>query len=540
MDLQRASIKRLLWIYVRRHFGKYLRVFHPYLFAIYPVASAITRNITEINFNETIRPLLFFLGFGILLFVLLSKLIKPIDRAGVVSSLSLLFLFQYGFYFRFPETIRFIGLPISRHVIITIIWAIVIFLIGNHWLWNHIRPRHITRYMNIVSIVSFLLVFRVVIIYSYPYLKDPLTKLHPVFPNIQQTSNGESTSDLYYIILDGYGRQDVLSEIYKYDNSSFIDSLAKRGFYVADQSRSNYIQTALSISSSLNLEYLDFLGAEGSQSGNRLPLYELIQNNRLVRFLKDQGYTIFSIDSGYPYTTQIGADQILSRGSYHLTQFESMLYDTSAFRIPFSLFNWRTSLSGYEQHRERILFSFNTLGKIATEKGPKFIFAHILAPHPPFVFNSDGSPITPDIPYLMFDGSLYPGGSAEYVRLYDDETTYINNLVLNSIDIILANSTHDPIIVIQGDHGPGAYLDWGSVEKSCQKERTSILNAFYLPNTNHPMYPTITPVNTFRIILDSYFGTSLRMLNDKVYFSLWATPYDFYDASESSLLSCNN
>ena len=46
--------------------------------------------------------------------------------------------------------------------------------------------------------------------------------------------------DIYYIILDGYVRDDVLKDLFAYDNSGLIEYLRGRGFFVAEQSRSNY------------------------------------------------------------------------------------------------------------------------------------------------------------------------------------------------------------------------------------------------------------------------------------------------------------
>jgi hypothetical protein len=65
--------------------------------------------------------------------------------------------------------------------------------------------------------------------------------------------------DIYYIILDGHARSDILAELYGYDNNWFVDSLRQRGFYVADRSRTNYAQTYLSLASTLNMTYLDSL-----------------------------------------------------------------------------------------------------------------------------------------------------------------------------------------------------------------------------------------------------------------------------------------
>jgi len=52
------------------------------------------------------------------------------------------------------------------------------------------------------------------------------------------------------------------------------------------------------------------------------------------------------------------------------------------------------------------------------------------------------------------------------------------------------------------------------------RERMAILNAYYLPEplTEGP-YASETPVNTFRMILDGYFGGRFGRLEDVSYFS---------------------
>lgn len=64
-------------------------------------------------------------------------------------------------------------------------------------------------------------------------------------------SINNSLPDIYYIIVDGYGRSDLLKELFEYDNSTFLQFLSDRGFYVAEAAHSNYVQTSLSIASSL-------------------------------------------------------------------------------------------------------------------------------------------------------------------------------------------------------------------------------------------------------------------------------------------------
>jgi hypothetical protein len=534
--LMKSSFKQLK----DSNLGKYLAVFHPYLFAIYPVAAAMARNSTEIRLADTLRPLFITLFIALILFFFLQKKFQPVDRAGLLTSLLLLFFFHYGYYYKFPETYTFLGLQVNRHMVIILLWLVFITIVTSQRIWMHVRPQIITRYLNILSMISFVFPFRLILIFAYWYAQDPLRDWQPNLPPIappSATTQTSSSPDIYYIILDGYGRQDILQELYGFDNSNFIDFLQERNFYIANDSRSNYNQTALSLASSLNLDYLYLPSFAGDQSNNRDPLKEMIQDSRLVNFLMQRGYTILALDSGFDLTNDISATKYLTINNHPITNFESLLLQTSAFRIPFDLFGWRLPIPEYSTHRERILTNFQTLGTLSSYGGPKFVFAHIMAPHPPFIFDANGNPLAPDRPYSLGDGSHYQGTSDEYVSSYVQQLAYLNKLVMGVVNELLANSAKEPIIILQADHGPGAYLNWDSLELSCVMERTSILNAYYLPNQDI-LYPSITPVNTFRIILDNYFNTNLGILPDKAYFAIWQKPYKFVDVTNSSEPNC--
>ena len=132
--------------------------------------------------------------------------------------------------------------------------------------------------------------------------------------------------------------------------------------------------------------------------------------------------------------------------------------------------------------------------------GRKFVFAHIVGPHAPFVFTPDGKFSTVRSPETG----------------YPDEIAYLDQRVLKIVQTILQNSSTPPIIVIQGDHG------WDAVH------RMTILNAYYLPGGgSQRIYPTITPVNTFRVIFDQYFGGTYKLLEDKSYYSSDTAYFDF-------------
>lgn len=326
-------------------------------------------------------------------------------------------------------------------------------------------------------------------------------------------------------------------------NSAFRNYLTDKGFYVAQDSFSNFMRTAMSLPASLNFEYLDDLASIGQNTTNWYPLRDLITHNSARRLLENSGYQFVTLSSGYFYTEIRDSDHYLSSYQIKFNDFEQLLLGVSAFSvIPDSKFMHIPQFS-YQTHRERIMYAFHALQNINTliqdDLRPKFVFAHILLPHAPFVFDAQGNPIEPNRAYTMNEGSEFGGTREEYIEDYKNQLIYTNTLIRETIEAILEKSAKPPIIIIQGDHGPGAYLDWTSLKNTCLKERFSILNAFYFPDQNYAgLYSSITPVNSFRVIFDTYFGTHLGYLDDHAYFSDIYKPYVFTDVTEQSRIPC--
>jgi hypothetical protein len=124
-------------------------------------------------------------------------------------------------------------------------------------------------------------------------------------------------------------------------------------------------------------------------------------------------------------------------------------------------------------------------------------------------------------------------GREKYLEGYRAQTAFIARQVQQTIQQILAQMRRPTIIVIQADHGPGSRLDWADPAKTDFRERFSILNAYYFPDQGYAdLYPEISPVNTFRVILKNYFGIALPLLEDRSYFSTLDKPYDFSDVTK--------
>jgi hypothetical protein len=341
--------------------------------------------------------------------------------------------------------------------------------------------------------------------------------------------------DIYYIILDGYARADVLEEVYGYDNGEFIDYLKEKGFRVAGASKSNYCQTALSLASSLNLQHLQHLiNRVHADSRNTSLLRNLIRDSEIVRFLRQCDYEFAAFSSGYSFTEMSKADIYLSP-SQALSESQTLLINATPLR---SLLAKLPLKSQFDLHRGRLLYIFDQLPRVGKTDAPIFVFAHIMAPHPPFVFGERGEPIRCDGEFSYRDGSHYTRKrrQEEYKRDYIRQLTFINQKTREAIDGILAASSVPPVIILQSDHGPGSMLEWDDPQASNLKERMSILNAYYLPGGGDELvYDEISPVNTFRIICNHYFGTNYELLEDESYFSNHQHPYRFINVTDQMI-----
>jgi hypothetical protein len=160
--------------------------------------------------------------------------------------------------------------------------------------------------------------------------------------------------------------------------------------------------------------------------------------------------------------------------------------------------------------------------------GPKFVFAHIISPHPPFVFDRDGNPINSQSSFTFQDANEFPGSAEEYSQKYIEQVQFVNRNLKEDIKAILERSKTPPIIIVQADHGSGALTDLTSSERTCIHERFAPFAAYYLPGVRRDAIPSdISNVNIFRVILDEYFDAGLPLLQSRQYF--YKVPQTFYD-----------
>ena len=110
---------------------------------------------------------------------------------------------------------------------------------------------------------------------------------------LQLTSTCDTCAkpDIYFIIADEYAGNTALKEIFSFDNSAFEEALQQRGFHITKNSISNYNYTPYSVASILSMNYINGITAKSNDLKNRNVSYGLVNDNSLIRFLNQRGYS---------------------------------------------------------------------------------------------------------------------------------------------------------------------------------------------------------------------------------------------------------
>ena len=513
---------------------KKLLVVHPFLFAIFPILFLFSYNRPELtSFSEILLPSAIVLGATLLLLLLCFLFLRNSQKAGIIVSVFLILFFSYGHAYEAIENWQIGSFVIGEHKYLLFVWGLL-FACSFYFI---VRIRkdlyNLTNILNVMA--TSLVVITLVNIGLYEYktrdIGANIFKRSRERGSLIRDSGKEATPrDIYYIVLDGYASSSTLRDIYGYDNSEFTDYLTKNGFYIASQSQSNYTLTHLSLASSLNMEYVNYLSDKlGIESKSCRVPYQMIENSKVMNLLKDGGYKFIHFSSGWRATdSNQYADLDVQWGGSLASQdneFLLLLIQTSVLNcFQQDLVKWRG--------KQRILGTFSKLAEVPEIEGPKFVFAHIIPPHPPYFFGANGEYVRRAT--LKMHGPVW-GQKENYLN----QLMFVNKKIKTLVDELLSKSKVPPIIILQADHGSASTFygqdssGWQRPTQEMLRERMTIFNAYYLPDENNDLlYDSITPVNTFRLIFNSYLDTNYELLDDKSYYSTYQRPYEFRNVSD--------
>ena len=505
------------------------------LFSLFPVLSLLSSNAGQVPLLSAARSAAVSVAVSLLALAGARIALRGWASATLVVVGAQLLFFSYGHVYDLVRQVEVAGVLLGRHRYLLLVWGAA----GMLWTWLVLRIGSRAPIAWILALGALLAAVPTGSLIASGVRSAVATRSNAAIDGAAPPAAPEGNlPDIYYIILDGYGRSDVLADLYGIDNTDFLRFLEQRGFYVAADARSNYSKTILSLASALNMQYLDeIVETQGDRSTDRQPLIEMIQDSLVAQSLRTAGYQTVGFETGYPPTELTYADVYLSDpggassasplewAARGVNEFEILLLQTTVLRPALDKISEGQSLARslisqpYRDHRRRVLFTLEQLPEVAQLQGTHFVFVHILVPHPPFVFGPNGEEVVQTRPFRLMDIEEYD--PEEYTARYAGQLLSLDTLLSNAIERILDNSERPPIIVLQGDHGPGAHMSYSEPLTSNMRERMSILNAYLVPEeATRRLYPSISPVNSFRVLLDVLLGESRPLLPDESFFTL--------------------
>ena len=207
-----------------------------------------------------------------------------------------------------------------------------------------------------------------------------------------QPLNDAARPNIYLILADAHGREDILRDDYDYDDRPLLDELEAQGFDISSGSRSNYGLTRFSIGSMLTGSYLDRLNDATSTTTQDDAARRTIHDNPAFPLLRRAGYGVTVISSGYEHLGLRSADRFIDTGQPN--EFEEVVAQNIAAT---GLWTALQPDGKFEAVRARTRDELAALLEIAADPDPRprFVLTHLPSPHWPYVFTETCDPAHP-------------------------------------------------------------------------------------------------------------------------------------------------
>ena len=425
---------------------------YPILFSLYPSLYFLSNNIDEVGLLELVSPILLSLIGSILGYLLLNSLLRDWIKSALILLLLQIIWFYHGVFHNIIGeggiNLGFINLGADEFLIA--VYVATILLISVLILRLKLTAGRITQVINLsVLILTVFPIINIVSGIAANHTEDAVS-LEPL--NVRAEAGSSNQHDIYYIILDRYTGELSLEELYHENNLEFYSYLEDKGFQVNYKAFTNYPKTYLSLASTLNMDYLSNL--LNSDDPLLLPTSystkSLYAQSRVVSFLKDRGYTTISIPSWFDRTREdLIVDRVITsedRGLVKYDDFETRFWSETLYPVIMRQFSPELAGDDFETtHRRWAQYQFGAFEQVYDVEGPKFVLAHILLPHPPFVFDANCGP--------KRDTAQNSNDRAEqYIAQMNCANEYTSNLIKD----LLNKSDNEPIIILQADEGSDA------------------------------------------------------------------------------------
>jgi hypothetical protein len=484
----------------------------PILFAIIPTLYHYANNVQKLTLISLYRMLA--INIVLAIFVYLVCLVFTHFRAIQAANAAFIFFIFFNVYgLLYKYLLNLDVIRIKHYTLLPLVFALAIYTIRFMLYLNH--SNLMSFWKNLLVVVSLLAVFNLIRIGPVELKRwnDDGTALPPL-QIVKENSINEKSPDIYYILMDEFEGFQGMREYWHYQGvDQFVNYLKKQGFFVAEASHGSSTDTLHQMASRLNYKEYPF------DEQDLLIYFDEIADNEVMRFLKSRGYTTIVYDEtnlGYPSAKSIQADYLYQYSSssipegttetyqLYLDEFGQLVMDNTMLYVVMERYKSNFLNPVVNRHSNMISFTIKNIANREI-RSPKFVYVHLLLPHPPFIFNQDGSITDLD----KFTNWNY----------------YINNYIFSMkvvqamVDQILleSDSENQPVIILQSDHGARNQLindpKSATLQNYPEDLKTLIMFALYLPGFDYSRLPQdINPTNTFPIVFNDLFQTNIPLV----------------------------
>jgi hypothetical protein len=504
----------------------------PVLAALYPVLALTARN-SEGGFVSGFgRAVLGAVVVGAAAWALSALLTRDPDRRLLASLAAVVWFSFFGVLERAAQGTELSSRPAILVASLLVAGAVV----G----WVVRTPRPLSAAARVARLTTGLVLAFPLFALASQQLRSPD---RPAEPAAAPVAAADSTlPSIYFILLDKYSGSRSLAANYGYDNGPFEGRLQRMGFTVRREAKPNYPHTWLSMPSMLNWRYAEQMLAGQPQDQWMATLRRAAEDNRTARYLKSRGYEYVFVPSSFPFTQSSPlADRVVadSGRTGGMDVWGAWLAETplrrprpAAASAPPAAGPRATEPEGLERFpydvetAAEVEARLDAISALASERGrPRFVFAHLLVPHEPYVWRLD---CTPRAPY--WPARDYGPQRQQVQRAYLEQVNCLNQKLEKMVAEILQRSAVPPVILLQSDHGhafmaldpmTGSQPPRSQLQPTQVTERMDAFAAYHLPgNGASALYDSMTAVNLFPVVLNHYLQAGIPVQEDHVF---WAT-----------------
>lgn len=469
--------------------------FHVLLVPVFYILHLVNQFYAVLPVFMTLKFLLYYLALSILVFLAAKSLLSSAIKAACWTTFTLALFFFFGPFYDFLRKIHSPVWLSGYSFLLPVIGftVIIVFILIKRTTGS---LKKVNSFLNILF--GLLVLSEIMIVIFHAGTTGNKRYGTPALSAQISSTGRDHKPDIFFIVFDEYASSLALKKYLNYDNSRLDTGLRKAGFYISEKSSGNYNSTTLSLASTFNMNYFD-LPLEGRPSSFAEPgRTGSINSAQIVSILRSAGYDfrnigVFNVEDK-PCPGQPFFNDLLPRVLY-LQTLAGRIYDDL----------WPRHES-FTQARQRAIQNmsniYTAMNELKTESDtPKFVYIHVLMPHTPYCFDRNGN---------FLEYPVYHAGKSTDDSLYIGQLEYANKFILEMAGTLKEKFQRPRVVIIEGDHGKRDRRYPYDRQKQFMN-----LNSYYFSDHDYSMlYESVSPVNSFRVILNKYFNMQLPLLKD--------------------------